>query len=423
VRQGFNCDFAIIGGGLQGASLALELARRGRRVSLIERDPRIMNRASLRNEGKIHLGLIYAADATGRTGRRQLAGAFSFFPLLNRWLGDLAARIGLSTPFCYLVARDSLKSPAELAVHYSALSQDARLLASSAAPLSYPGYDGQDLARPATAEKQKWFVDEKVAAVFDTAEIAVNVDQLADAFRQAVASNPQITVLCQRNCRAIKRRSAGARLEGIGPDGLWFIDAERVVNCAWENRIALDAQMGLAATPGWVYRLKYRLIAKTPKAMAAAPSATIVLGPYGDIVIRDDGCAYLSWYPAGCRDWSSELAPPESWNAPCEGSPEPEIARNIAASFPERLAQWCPAIKNAKPLYVDAGAIVAYGRSDVDDPNSELHDRTRVGVFGDGEYFSIDPGKLTAAPLYAIIAADQITGDRCEYQELKGFMT
>ena len=61
-----------------------------------------------------------------------------------------------------------------------------------------------------------------------------------------------------------------------------------------------------------------------------------------------------------------------------------------------------------EPVQVDAGAIVAVGQSDGDDPCSELHDRTRIGVTSHGRYHSIDPGKLTTAPLFAIEAADRV---------------
>src|SRR5262249_31158387 len=54
----------ILGAGLLGSGVALELARQGHEVTLLDQDARAMNRASLRNEGKIHLGLIYANDAS-----------------------------------------------------------------------------------------------------------------------------------------------------------------------------------------------------------------------------------------------------------------------------------------------------------------------------------------------------------------------
>jgi 2-polyprenyl-6-methoxyphenol hydroxylase-like FAD-dependent oxidoreductase len=60
---------AVLGAGLQGTCIALELARRGFDVDLLDQDLEPLNRASLRNEGKIHLGFVYAKDATLRTAR------------------------------------------------------------------------------------------------------------------------------------------------------------------------------------------------------------------------------------------------------------------------------------------------------------------------------------------------------------------
>jgi hypothetical protein len=45
-----------------------------------------MNRASLRNEGKIHLGLIYANDPSRETAFLQLRGALRFRRTLTRWI-------------------------------------------------------------------------------------------------------------------------------------------------------------------------------------------------------------------------------------------------------------------------------------------------------------------------------------------------
>jgi hypothetical protein len=65
--------------------------------------------------------------------------------------------------------------------------------------------------------------------------------------------------------------------------------------------------------------------------MQDGPSTTLVVGPYGDVVVRPDATAYFSWYPLGLRGWSEDVAPPDSWNAACRGELEPEDA---AASPP-----------------------------------------------------------------------------------------
>ena len=50
---------------------------------------------------------------------------------------------------------------------------------------------------------------------------------------------------------------------------------------------------------------------------------------------------------------------------------------------------------------VSAGVIFSWGQSDIDDPQSELHERWDVGIHATDGYFSIDTGKLTCAPLFA----------------------
>ena len=60
---------AVVGGGLQGCAVALELARRGHAVELFDEQPNLMTGASRNSEGKIHLGYVYAADPSLRTAR------------------------------------------------------------------------------------------------------------------------------------------------------------------------------------------------------------------------------------------------------------------------------------------------------------------------------------------------------------------
>jgi hypothetical protein len=96
------------------------------------------------------------------------------------------------------------------------------------------------------------------------------------------------------------------------------------------------------------------------------------------------------------------------WEAACRGEVELAEALAIAKEIRAGIAEWCPAMARLEPLQVDAGAIVAFGESDVDDAGSGLHNRTRVGVSSHGRYHSVDPGKLTTAPLFAIEAADRV---------------
>jgi hypothetical protein len=74
----------------------------------------------------------------------------------------------------------------------------------------------------------------------------------------------------------------------------------------------------------------------------------------------------------------------------------------------EEIGRWMPGMADVEVMQVDAGAIVAYGQTDIDDAASGLHVRTRVGVHSQGNYHSVDPGKLTTAPLFALEAAERV---------------
>jgi hypothetical protein len=142
------------------------------------------------------------------------------------------------------------------------------------------------------------------------------------------------------------------------------------------------------------------------------PSTTVVLGPFGDIVDYGTGDHYLSWYPAGRLGWSTALAPPE-WPT----RPEPLKAVEIACETVRHLASVLPGVATFSKAAgitpdVRGGVIFNWGDTDVDDPDSEMHCRSEVGVHRAGRFLSIDTGKYTLAPLFGVEAADVILSTR-----------
>ena len=404
-----RAEVLILGAGLQGAGLALELARRGVPVTLIDRDARALNRASLRNEGKIHLGLIYANDRSRATAFLQLEGALRFRQIVTSWVGRDEDWLVRSVPFHYLVAHDSLLTGDTLAEHYAAVEERFRDIVAAERNLDYLGTRPQRLVRRLDrAEIGVHFDASRFSTGFETAELAVHTDLLADAIRRTVTRTPAITFLPSYEARSLSEHRDGFRVEGDSPAGAWQIDAYQVVNATWENRPAFDAQLGLIPPEQLLHRLKFRLVGRLPNDLRHAPSVTMVLGRYGDVVVRNDGTAYLSWYPSCMRGWSDEVNPPSRWEDACRGEVSSEVAREVASSIKAGIAPWYPGIDAVEPLLVDAGAIVALGRTDVDDAGSQLHDRSAIGVTSFGGYHTVDPGKLTTAPLFALEAAERV---------------
>jgi hypothetical protein len=57
---------------------------------------------------------------------------------------------------------------------------------------------------------------------------------------------------------------------------------------------------------------------------------------------------------------------------------------------------------------VKGGWIYAAGKTDIGDPDSELHRRTGPGITRNGRYLPVDTGKLTLAPLFAERAVEML---------------
>lgn len=413
-QNGDGCDVAVLGAGLTGLSAALELARAGVAVTVLDRDERAMNRASLRNEGKIHLGFVFSQDLSMASSRLQLHGALRFRRLLAPLTHGRVDGLTPSHPFVYLVPKDSIASPDELEARFATIDGFYRELCTHDETLDYFGRRPPVLSRRIPlASLTAHIRTERFTGAFATEEIAVDTGELAEMLREAMASEPLVAFRPYHCVEAVERTSSGFCIGGTIPGGIFRLRATQVVNALWENRLKIDRTVGLEPDPGWLHRLKYRVIARLPERMRGGPSTTLVVGPYGDVVVRPDATAYFSWYPRGLRGWTEAVAPPADWNAPCRGElPSAERAA-IARELLHGIEAWYPGAARAQPLLVDAGAIVAYGRSDVGDPASGLHDRNRhVGLRSHAGYHSVDPGKLTTAPYFGVRAAHAVLAER-----------
>ena len=109
----------VLGAGIQGVCAALALAQEDYHVTLVDRASRALDRASLRNEGKIHLGFVYANDPSMRTSFLMLETALQFARLVEGFVGREIDWPNLkSRPFVYYVVHDSLVERAQVREHY-----------------------------------------------------------------------------------------------------------------------------------------------------------------------------------------------------------------------------------------------------------------------------------------------------------------
>ena len=390
----------VLGAGIQGICAALALADRGHRVTLVDAADDCMQRTSVQNEGKIHLGFVYANDPSARTPELMLDGALAFGNLLERWTGRALPWDRLrSRPFTYLVLDDSMVAPEAIFAAYAKLEDGFEARGRG----SYLGLTPDRLWNEVSvADLGTSLAPDRVAAAARTTEVAVDRILLRHHLRTALHAHPRITTRYGHTVHDAARAGDGFTVSGTRGDGeQWTDRAPVVVNCLWDHRIALDAQVGIAAPRSWVYRLKYRVLGQIRDEPAELPSISMVLGPYGDLVVHPGRPTYLSWYPACLAGWDTATVPPSEWREACTGNDERAEAGEIARATVAAMAEIVPALADFRIESVNAGVIVAWGSTDIDDRASELHERHDIGVHEHDGWFSIDTGKFTTAPLFA----------------------
>ena len=401
---------AVLGGGLQGCLVALALAERGARVTLFERAPALLSRTILASEGKIHLGYVYAGDRSLATARTMMRGALSFAPIVRRFLGSAHSYFNTSTPFAYAVHRGSLLTAAEVGRYLQAVHVEIMQIGHGRED-SYFGIDLAETPRIRhAADRAHEFDPRSVIAVFDTPEIAIHPSLLAMALRERVVADPSIEVRTHFTVDAIADNDNGFSVVGANAEGNAGGRYDHVVNALWDGRLAVDVKRGLIPNRPWLHRFKYGIHFVPAKRRVSLPSVTVVLGPFGDIVSYADGSIYLSWYPVCMTGLSIDATPP-AWP---KNPAEPLRARLVRKSL-EAMTAIVPALgdldsADVRQAEAKGGVIIAWGKTDIDDPGSELHRRYEIGVHSHGHYHSIDPGKLTMAPYFAVLCAERIAG-------------
>ena len=316
----------------------------------------------------------------------------------------------VSSPFYYAVHRTSLLDPERIAQHFASVAARYSALRSQR-QIEYFGVGNEPLyvEVPATA-RNDLFNHVEVQAAYRTIERAVNVRKIAVALRAVIVATELISF--HGNCDIVSvsgRDGSGYTVKGISAGSTFNEKYADVVNALWGGRLAIDRTKGLTADRPWLYRTKLGIILRGRLDRPKVPSTTFVLGSYGDTVSYDDGSIYLSWYPECLVGVSAEIVSPDY-----VGKLDPERRRHLALQSIAAMKELVPSLAayedGADIDQIGGGIIFAWGAADIDDPGSELHRRYDIGVHSHGRYHSIDTGKYTMAPYFAIEACDRIEG-------------
>lgn len=399
-------QFAVIGAGLTGCLSALELADRGHSVCLYEAAEEPLTRASLANEGKIHLGYVYAADATFDTARRLIDDAVEFRPVLERWINSAQFDTLVTEPFTYYVLNDSMIAADAIEAHLQTVDAYlAYVVATRGA--GYLGFEQRPIERVEVEDPDTH------TAAFRTQERALWPSGVASALRKSLLQHPRIELRMQAVVQKVDARGEQWSVvleEGTGaPEGPF----DGLINAAWADRRRIDAASGYPNTGEWITRYKFGLLlSDASRAFDELPcNSTAVLGAYGDSVYYPQvDVHYSCWYPVGMCFRTT--GPIDAQRRPQLG-PKLDLAEQTWRGLATQDSRFSGIAHDVDPdkLTIVGDYIIAKGRSDILDPNSRLHQRQDHGPIrlADG-YWSVETGKYSSAAPCAIQCVDAVLG-------------
>ena len=397
---------AIIGGGGLGVCTALELANHGFKVHLFEERDDLIRKASFANEGKIHIGLVYALDSPHKTAKEMIRGALHFMAYLKRWI-DLNPEDVLSTPFYYLNHARSLLKKEQLLNHYHNCQKVFQEAVSHYNYRYLDLFDSLEAKLIRNESALQHFNPEWVESLYLTNEYAVDVRQIATLLRSAALDNGNVSVYLNTRVTSIKRTKRNYELTLLQDREPQHEAFDIVINASWNGRLELDRQLGLVPNHPWSYRYKLATRVAARIKEEVLPSVTIVQGPFGDLVNFKDQGMYYSWYPKGRMGWSEALSPPD-WEEEFIHAVRLDVSKQ---SYLE-LGKIIPALNDLhfEDAAIDpvGGVIFAFGNKEVDLVESRLHSRVEVGIQSNDNYYSVNTGKYTLIPLLAVELASLI---------------
>jgi glycine/D-amino acid oxidase-like deaminating enzyme len=384
-----------------GCSLALFLARNGAHVSLFEEAAEPFTGASRWNEGKIHLGYLYAGDPSLDTARKLIHGGLLFRDLVQELLQQDISPAVSPRDDIYLAHRSSIIDTDSMSGYFKAVS--ALIRSHRSANRYFSDLTTAGSVALTTTELRNLTRSEAIVAGFRVPERSILTNWVADRYVAAVKAEPSIELL------------SNVRVEAVAPSAdKWRVSAnpaipdpfDVIVNCLWHGREAVDRASGFAVNAGQTsYRYRASAFLRCRQA-CKLPSAVLAVGAFGDIKNYNGRDLYLSWYSEGLID--------DGMDGPSAVSLDAHAKHRILAGTVNRLSEYFPElvdiVRQPASLDVAGGWVVAHGTGSLDDPSSPLHRRDRFGISRFGSYFSVDTGKYSTAPWLAKRLADEITG-------------
>lgn len=381
----------IIGAGGGGAATALSLAKYGR-IFLLDAREHVGAEEETKRKSKLVRSLSTSWINPGRAGH-----GFHYRFLLtcimqmestirmHRKYSDI--QVGATKPAShplrrgrYFIDKDSQCPPEKLIELYTQLREHYRKLVAQDPKNQVLG-DPDDFFRILKPEEYKDVVNfDRIVVGIETTEQLISPALLSQILFGKIKEQEKISLLPGAKVKQVcygENKPFVVMLEN-GES----IEADHVINCAWEGMEAIDQTLGLYDfSLKSTNRLKVLAQVKLPEELIDQHSMFFCMGPFCMFSNLGDGRGMLTYAPVTNVASYPDSKMDEMGRKMLAG----EISlESLGLQIIKGVSQWIPAMAKAELIQARAGVVKVYGDVEeiinLDDPESPIHKRDYYGV-------------------------------------------
>ncbi|BDW96812.1 hypothetical protein MACH10_24970 [Thalassospira tepidiphila] len=348
-----NADVIVIGGGVFGCLSAIEIAKKGLNVKLLEKNADLMLAATLNNQNRLHLGYHYPRDV--ETAIQCQRGFDEFYRKYKNCVLD-----GFDNAY-FVSAQDSKVDFAQYADFCERASLPFRELNLSEFGEAVQNVEGGVL----------------------TDEVIYDSKLLRAAVLRELLQN-DVEVGCGMNADVVKETSSGFEVLC----GTERLNARAIVNCTYANFSSFNKTLGLP-----VKKLQYELtVVPVVRWRKGKPpiGVTVMDGSFFTVLPFGKSGNYLLYHVKHTvHQTVIGETYPEQWAQP-KSIVDAFEARRIFDEMLEASSHWLPSLREAEFIDYLATVRVVFANSDDTDRRPSVIERQQTSA----PFYSIFSGKI-----------------------------
>lgn len=379
----------VIGAGAAGLNAALELARRGHKVKLIEQAT-LGSGSSGRNPGRMGHGFHYVDVDTAKMYLRASIQVQRAYP--NYLIGK---DLPFEHPFRhgrYFITKDSDNPPQMILETYEQIKQEYTRLIKEDSKNEVFGPPEKFFRILEPAEYHDLVNHELVEMGVETVEHLFDWQAFAKDIKAEILANENIELYEYTEVTQIERGELHEprfilHLKNKADDvaeAESLLCADYIVNSAWQNIEHLNDNIGLSMVPGLrTNRLKSLLLVKLPESLVNANSMFFCMGQHCMFSNMGNGYGMMTFANVTNMEASVGLNLSGYANRLLEGKATKAERASVSQAMLDGVSKYIPQMANATIVDVKFGIVQTVGRLQLEDlknPGSDFHKRDYDGI-------------------------------------------